>query len=47
MNPIALGEDETAHLRIPPARLVPEMDTGFEQIVETGLCHARRETVAG
>jgi hypothetical protein len=35
VDAVALGEDEPPHLRIPPARLVSEMDTGFQQIVET------------
>ncbi len=38
--PVALGEDETAHLRVPPAGLVAEMDTGLEQVLELRLCHA-------
>ena len=36
----ALGEDEAPHLRVPPARLVAEMDAGFEQVLQLGLCHA-------
>jgi hypothetical protein len=30
VNPVALGEDETTHLRIPAAGLVAEMDSGGE-----------------
>jgi hypothetical protein len=40
VDAVALGEDEPAHLRIPSARLVSEVDTGFQQFVETGLTHA-------
>src|SRR5262249_55204209 len=36
----ALGEDETTHLRVPPAGLVTEVDAGFEQVLQLGLCHA-------
>src|SRR5712692_3901669 len=36
----ALGENEPAHLGIPAARLVPEMDTGFQQILQLRLRHA-------
>jgi hypothetical protein len=33
VNAGALGEDEPPHLRIPAARLVPEMDTCFQQVL--------------
>ena len=36
----ALGEDEAAHLRVPPASLVAEMHPGFEQVLQLRLCHA-------
>ena len=36
----ALGEDEAPHLGVPPAGLVTEVDTGFEQVLQLGLCHA-------
>ncbi len=31
----ALGEDVAPHLRVPATRLVPEMDTGLQQFLET------------
>jgi len=37
VNPVALGEDEPAHLGIPSASLVSEVDTGLEELLETGL----------
>ena len=37
VDPVALGEDEPAHLRIPTAGLVPEVDTGGEQLLEREL----------
>jgi hypothetical protein len=41
MDSIPLGEDESPHFGIPPARLVPEVDAGREKLLETGLrvCH--------
>jgi hypothetical protein len=39
MNPVALREDETAHLRVPATGLVSEVDTGLEEFVERGLRH--------
>jgi hypothetical protein len=34
VDAVALGEDEPAHLRIPPARLVTEVHTRREQLLE-------------
>src|SRR6185503_13624933 len=41
VNPVALGEDESPHLGIPPAGLMYEMDTRGETLFERGLrvCH--------
>src|ERR1051325_9270242 len=36
----ALGEDEPAHLGIPAARLMTEMDTRFQQVLQLRLRHA-------
>src|SRR2546422_4142401 len=36
----AFREDETAHLRVPPTRLMPEVDTRFEQVLQLRLRHA-------
>jgi hypothetical protein len=36
MDAVALGEDEPAHLGIPTAGLVPEVDPGSEQLLEGG-----------
>ncbi len=30
VDAVALGENEAAHLGVPPARLMAEVDTGFE-----------------
>jgi hypothetical protein len=32
VDPVALGKDERAHLGIPTARLVAEVDSGLEQL---------------
>ena len=32
--PVALGEDELAHLRIPATGLVAEVDAGLEQFLQ-------------
>ena len=32
VDAVALTEDESLHLGVPPAGLVPEMDTGFEHL---------------
>ena len=37
VDPVALREDEAAHLGIPAARLVSEMDAGGQQFFEGGL----------
>src|SRR4030095_5227659 len=46
VNPVALGEDEPAHLGIPSASLVSEVDTGLEELLETGL-HCAVEPLLG
>src|SRR6266536_3481126 len=40
VNPRPLGEDEPAHLGIPAARLMAEMDARFQQILQLRLRHA-------
>src|SRR6266498_2403808 len=40
VDPGALREDEPAHLRIPAAGLMPEMDARFQQILQLRLRHA-------
>src|SRR2546425_214428 len=40
VNPRPLGENEPAHLGIPAARLVAEMDTRFQQKLQRRLPHA-------
>src|SRR5205085_822753 len=37
VNPVALGEDEAAHFRVPTTRLVSEVDTGFQKLIQIGL----------
>src|SRR5436305_4326330 len=37
--PVALSEDEPPHLRIPPARLVPEVDSRLEQVGDRYVRH--------
>ena len=39
VDPVALREDEAAHLGIPAAGLVSEVDTGGEELLERGLRH--------
>src|SRR5260221_1649249 len=44
VDPVALGENEAAHLGIPPAGLVSEVDASREELLEGGLvvvCHCR------
>ena len=45
VDPVALGEDERAHLGIPAARLVAEVDTGFEQLPHRDGRHGERPPV--
>src|SRR6185436_17355355 len=35
----ALAMDEAAHLRVPAARLMAEVDSGFQQLLEADLGH--------
>jgi hypothetical protein len=46
VDPVALGENEAAHLGIPSASLVSEVDTGLEELLETWL-HLRFRTSLG
>jgi hypothetical protein len=39
VDPVALREDEAAHLGVPTAGLVSEVDTGLEEFFERGLRH--------
>ena len=39
VNPVALRKNERAHLGIPPARLVAEMDSGFQQLAHRDGWH--------
>jgi hypothetical protein len=39
VDAVPLGEDEAAHLGIPPAGLVPEVDSRFQQLFEIRLSH--------
>jgi hypothetical protein len=40
VDAVALGEYESAHLRVPTARLVAEVNAGFEQLLEIRLGHS-------
>jgi len=39
VDPVAFGEDELAHLRVPPAGLVSEVDARLQKLVESYLLH--------
>ena len=39
VDAVALAEDESAHLRIPTARLVAEMHAGLQQLLDSHLSH--------
>src|SRR5207244_1768845 len=39
VDAVALHEDESLHLRIPPPRLVPEVDSRLEQVLHRDLRH--------
>jgi hypothetical protein len=39
VDPVALGEDVLAHLRIPAPGLMPEVDARFEQLLHAGGSH--------
>ena len=41
VDPVALGEDEGLHLRVPAAGLVAEVDTGLEQLAHGNGRHVR------
>ena len=45
VDPVALGEDERAHLGIPAARLVAEVDSGFQQLPHRDGRHGARPPV--
>ena len=38
VDPVALAEDVAAHLRMPAAGLVAEMDAGLQQLLDAYLC---------
>ena len=40
INPVASTKDERFHFGVPPARLVAEMDPGFEQLFHSDNCHS-------
>jgi uncharacterized Zn-binding protein involved in type VI secretion len=39
VNAVAFTEDETAHLRVPATRLVTEVDSGLQQLLDAELSH--------
>ena len=39
VDPVALAVDEAAHLRVPAARLVAEVDSGLQQLLDAYLGH--------
>jgi hypothetical protein len=39
VDPVHLAEDEAAHVRVPAAGLVAEVDSGLEQVSQLCLCH--------
>ena len=39
MDPVELAEDVAAHVRVPAARLVAEVDSGLQQLLEACLGH--------
>ena len=45
VDPVALGEDERLHLRVPAAGLVAEVDTGLEQLAHRNGRHGERPPV--
>ena len=45
VDPVALGEDEWLHLRVPAAGLVAEVDTGLEQLAHGYGRHGERPPV--
>ena len=45
VDPVALGEDEGLHLRVPAAGLVAEVDAGFEQLPHGNVRHGERPPV--
>ena len=47
VDAVALGENEPAHLRVPPAGLVAEVNTGFEELFERGLHSMMRRVWVG
>src|SRR6185295_19659061 len=40
VDPVHLAEDEAAHVRVPAARLMAEVDSGLEQLFEFCLWHS-------
>ncbi|GGO17407.1 hypothetical protein GCM10010980_14600 [Corynebacterium marinum] len=39
VDTVAVGEDETTHLRVPTTGLVAEVDTGIEKLAHGYNCH--------
>jgi hypothetical protein len=39
VDTVALTENERSHFRVPPPRLVPEVNTCFEQLSHCDYCH--------
>jgi len=40
VDPIALAEDVLLHARVPPFRLMPEVNTSFEQLLHGDVCQS-------
>ena len=47
MDPVQLAEDVAAHVRVPAARLVAEVDSGLQQLFEACLWHVEISLVCG
>src|SRR6185369_13135192 len=47
VDPVALTEDETTHLRVPAPGLVPEMDASFQQLLHAYDGHGRASLKVG
>jgi hypothetical protein len=40
VDPVELAEDEAAHVRVPAAGLMAEVDSGLEQLFQACLGHS-------
>src|SRR6185312_14737091 len=47
VDAVALGEDESLHLGVPAAGLVPEVDAAVEQLLHADDCHGRLPVLCG